>query len=108
MNVLPFPQTELALQRYSTSMGAAGLLALMLLERDNQPIPANVQRFDMHGEPAMPSQTPELAFALLLWNELPPTKKASFKKSLRDMAYSPRAGASVVQLHNLLNPPRQA
>jgi hypothetical protein len=101
--VLPFPQTRRAIRHYETGMDAAGFLSLQLLERDGGKIPANVQRFDEPEGKVIPSQSPELLFALLVWNALPRQKKEGVKATVRVLAYEQNASPAAVQLNNLLN-----
>ena len=101
-NVLRFPQTGIVRQRRRESMGAAGLLALSLLDREGEAIPANVERFDGLGEtPA--SRSPELLLALLIWSTLPPTKREDVRGSIRALAFGSTADDAAVRLHKLLS-----
>jgi hypothetical protein len=103
-NVLPFPQTARAIGHYNSGMDAAGLLSLLLLDRDGEPPPENVRRFDnldVQKEPI--AQSPELMLALLAWGALPKKKRDSIRSTVRCEAYGSRAGPAAVGLHNLLS-----
>jgi hypothetical protein len=86
-------------------MGAAGLLSLLIMERDGGCLPENVARFDEPGgAPAVPEPSAALLLALLLWGELSPTKKEKISSVLRCMAYGAKHPDPIaVQLHNLLS-----
>jgi hypothetical protein len=83
-------------------MDAAGLLSLLLMDRDGEPIPANVERFDGYGA-EQPSKSPELLFALLIWSVLTANQQDRIRRQLRGMVYcSKEPNAYAVQLHNML------
>jgi hypothetical protein len=86
-------------------MEAAGLLTLLIRDRDGEPIPPNVHRLDEpKGAATYPDQSPALLLALLIWGELPPKKQERIRDLLRCMAYGPKhPDRSAVQLHNLLS-----
>jgi hypothetical protein len=83
-------------------MDAAGFLSLLLLERDGQPIPAKVARFDEPKGPTLPDRSPELLLAMLLWCELSPQKQARIKRAVRCMAYADPPDPCALQLRNML------
>ena len=101
--ILQFPQTKRAPRRRGNSVEAAGLLSLLLLDRDGKPTPDNVQRFDEPAGATLPEKSPALLFALLLWSELPDAKQQRIRQQLRYMAYGAKPDPMAVQLHNLLN-----
>jgi hypothetical protein len=101
--VLPFPRTATALRRRREGVGAMGLTSLMLLERDGEVIPANVQRFDQPQGVSPPEKSPELLLGLLLWSELTPKKQERIRQQLRLMAYVADPDPMSLRLHSLLN-----
>lgn len=103
--ILPFPQSPKAVRRYSRAEGmmAAGLLSLLLLERDEEKYPPNVHRFDEPNGPQVPERSPEMLFALLLWAELPRKKQEHINQTLRGLIYCKHPEPSAVKLSNLLN-----
>ncbi len=86
--VLPFPQTKRALRHYRSGMDAAGFLSLLLLERDGEAIPANVQRFDEPDGASLPDRMPELLLAVLIWSGLPTKQRDRIQYIVRGMAYA--------------------
>ena len=55
--ILRFPQTQRAIRHYETGMNAAGLLSLLLLDREGETTPANVERIDGSDNAALPAQS---------------------------------------------------
>jgi hypothetical protein len=100
--ILPFPQTKRALRHGRTNTQAAGFLSLLLMEREGEAVPANVQRFDEPDGPILPDRSPQLLLALLLWSQLPATKKERVKQTLRCMVYGDNPDPDALRLHNLL------
>lgn len=101
-NVIPFPSSRVARKRARNSMEAAGLLSLLILDRDGKAAPANVRRLDELDE-TMPPRSPELLLLLFLWNELPTKKREHIKRTIRCATFEPSPDPCYVQLHNLLN-----
>jgi hypothetical protein len=102
-DVLPFPRRDKGRVRNRRSMDAAGLLSLLLLDRDGATIPQNVRRFDELDVPEPPKRSPELLLLLFLWNELPAKKRERIKEVIRHATYERSPDPCYVQLHNLLN-----
>lgn len=102
--VLPFPERhgDRPVQR-EIGMDAAGFLRLLLLDREGEPIPANVRRFDEPNGAKSPNRSPELLLALCIWNALPAKQRESVKSVVRGMAYSEPFDPDAVMLNNLLN-----
>lgn len=100
--VLPFPQTKKALRLYSSGMDAAGLLSLLLMDRDGEQIPGNVERFDEPNGPSMPPRTPSFILAMLMFETLPATQRKRVRTLVRGMAYAQDAHPEAIQLHNAL------
>jgi len=100
--ILPFPDRGGGRHR-EVGMDAAGFLSLLLLDRDGEAIPTNVQRFDEPEGGTLPSRTPELLLAMLVWSELPAKRKENVRRAIRCMAYADKADPSAVQLNNLLS-----
>ena len=99
--VLPFPQTPAALERYHTGMDTAGLLSLLLLERDGKPIPENVQRFVEPNGVELPERSPALLLALCFWGELPAKKRERITNTLSGMTHGTKPDRFALRLHNL-------
>ena len=108
-SVLPFPphRAKRGRKRKREGMEAAGFLTLMLMDRDGEDIPANVQRMDEPQGETMPERTPELLLALMLWGELSARKRESICQQARCMAYATKPDPAAVQLHNLLRKHRR-
>jgi hypothetical protein len=83
-------------------MDAAGLLSLLLLDRESEPAPYNVKRIDNLDETAQPSRSVERMLLLLIFSALPEKKRESIKRLARCAAYGQDADAVAVELHNLL------
>lgn len=104
--VLRFPQTERALRNGRSprvGAGAMGLLALQLRERDGEPMPENVHRFDGLDDEGIPDRSPALLLAALAFGGLPKKRQEAIKRSIRAFAFDDRHNKDAVQLHNLLN-----
>jgi hypothetical protein len=101
-DVLPFPQTAEALRHYRTDMQAAGYLSLLLMDRSEEAIPANVQRFDEPEGMTLPARTPAFILLMLIYDGLPKRQRDRIKRLVRGMAYSDRPLPEAVQLHNAL------
>jgi hypothetical protein len=101
-DVLPFPQTAEALRHYETDMEAAGFLSLLLMDRREEAIPANVQRFDEPQGMTLPPRTPAFILLMLIFEGLPKRRRDRIKRLVRGMAYSERPLPEAVQLHNAL------
>lgn len=103
--ILPFPQSPSAVRRHNRTEGlttTAGLLSLLLLDRDGEPIPANVQRFDEPEGAQLPERSPELLLCLLIFNGLPQKRRDQIRRGVRALAYSGRPDPVVVSLNNML------
>lgn len=100
--VLPFPQTRNALCHYRTNMAAAGFLSLLLLEREGEAVPGNVQRFDEPNGTGLPAPSPELMLGLLILEALPAKQREQVGRRLRCMAYANPPIADAVRLNNAL------
>jgi hypothetical protein len=83
-------------------MDAAGLLSLLLLDREGESAPENVRRIDNLDETAPPPRSVERMLLLLIFSALPPKKRESIKRLARCAAYGQDADAVAVELHNLL------
>ena len=101
-DVLPFPQTRKALKHHETGMSAAGFLSLLLLDRDGQTVPANVQRFDEPEGPMLPERTPAFMLMMLIFEGLPKPQRDRIRQIIRGLAYSEHPLPEAVQLHNAL------
>jgi hypothetical protein len=101
-DVLTFPQTQKALKRRRKGMGAAGLLTMMIMERDGEAVPENVARFDQPDGAELPNKSAELLLATLLWSVLTAEQQDQILSSLRMMAYGNPVDRDALQLHNLL------
>jgi hypothetical protein len=82
-------------------MKSAGLLSLMLLDRDSEPIAENVWRIDGLDD-VMPDRTPASLLSTCMFVTLPIDERERVKRTVRAMAFSPDADQSAVELHNLL------
>ena len=100
--ILRFPDRGGGRHR-AVGMDAAGFLSLLLLERDGEAIPTNVRRLDEPTGGTLPSRTPELLLAMLVWSELPARGKENIRRAIRCMAYADKADPSAIQLNNLLS-----
>jgi hypothetical protein len=83
-------------------MNAAGFLSLLLLDTDGKTIPANVQRFDELGGAALPSPSPALMLATLMFEALTAKQQDRIRRIVRGLAYSPSPLPDAVALHNAL------
>jgi hypothetical protein len=83
-------------------MDAAGFLSLLLLERDGEAIPANVQRFDEPDGAELPSRSPALMLAMLMFETLPAKKRDRIRQTVRGLAYSQDPFPDAVALNNAL------
>ncbi len=102
-NVLAFPQTAEALGLDEAGTDAMGLVSLLLMDRQGEPIPRNVRRLDALDQVGLPCRSPELLLALLLWSALPERKRERIRGAVRGAAYAEGADQSAVHLHNLLS-----
>lgn len=101
-DVLAFPRRDKGRVRKRRSMDAAGLLSLMIMERDGEAVPENVERFDQPDGAELPKRTADLLFATLIWNVLSVEQQDRIRSTLRTMAYGSPADGYGLQLHNLL------
>jgi hypothetical protein len=83
-------------------MDAAGFLSLLLLERDGEAIPANVQRFDEPDGAELPSRSPALMLAMLLFDALSAKQRDRIRQTVRGLAYSKDPMPDAVALNNAL------
>jgi hypothetical protein len=83
-------------------MDAAGFLSLLLWDREGEPVPPNVQRFDEPDGPTFPSREPVFILAMLIWEGLPAKQRDRITRLVRGMAYSKHPIPEAVQLHNVL------
>jgi hypothetical protein len=100
--VLPFPQTKRAIRHYETGMDAAGLLSLLLMDREGEPAPENVKRFDRLDE-SRADEFDKAMLSLLVFSVLTPKQKERIRSAVRCQAYGTDANGSVIRLHNILN-----
>lgn len=101
--VLSFPQTAKAKRLYHSRMDGAGFLRLLLMEREGEALPENVQRIDEPDGVTHPEKSATLLLALLVMQQLPKAKQEALKATLRCMAYGRRPDPCAVQLLNVLN-----
>lgn len=101
-DVLPFPQKNKGRVRKIRSMDAAGLLSLMIMERDGEAVPENVERFDEPGGADLPDRSPELLLATFIWQVLTVEQQDRILSPLRCMAYSKLPDPYALQIYNLL------
>jgi hypothetical protein len=100
--VLPFPEGHVKRKRARRGMGGAGYLTLSIMEHEQGPVPANVQRIDEPDGPQLPSRSVELLFATIIWATLPDEQKERVLKNVRCLAYHDRPDECARQLHNFL------
>lgn len=100
--VLPFPQTRVTRRRVRSSMEAAGFLSLLLLDREGEAIPTNVQRIDEPDGMELPDRSPTLMLAVLIFEALPAKKRERIRRIVRGMAYAQDPLPDAVRLHNVL------
>jgi hypothetical protein len=101
--VLPLNAKAVRGTRTRAGMSAAGFLSLLLMEREGEAIPDNVQRFDEPEGPLLPERSPELLLALLLYAQLSPKKRDSIRSAIRGLAYGEVLDPAALQLNNLLS-----
>jgi hypothetical protein len=101
--ILAFPPRNHGRVRKTRSMEAAGLLSMLLLERDGELIPANVQRIDEPEGFALPARSPELLLALLIFATLPEQQQERVRRAIRCAAYNGKADYCAIKLNNALN-----
>ena len=98
--VLPFPKYG-GRKRRAEGMGAAGLLSLLLLEREGESIPANVERIDKPQEAL--TRSPELLLALAVFGSLPKRQRDRVQSTIRCLAYGANRNPDAVMLNDALN-----
>jgi hypothetical protein len=101
-DVLTFPQKNQRRIRKSRSIDAAGLLSLMVMERDGETVPDNVERFDRPGNSELPGRSAELLLATFIWQVLTAEQQDRILSSLRHMAYRSYPDQHALQIYNLL------
>ncbi len=100
--VLPFPQSKVRRKRVRGSMEAAGLLSLLLLDREGIDAPPLVVRFDQQ-EALVPEPSAALMLAHLIWAGLPKRPQEAIRSAVRCAAFGQNSAPAAVELHNLLS-----
>lgn len=101
--VLPFPQERVRRKHARASMDAAGFLTLLIMDRENEPTPANVQRIDEPDGPEFPSKSAALMLAILIFEALTPMQRERIKRTVRGLAYTADPLLEARQLQNVLS-----
>jgi hypothetical protein len=103
-NLIAFPERNKGRKRRCRSMDAAGDLSLLLLDRDGEAAPENVERIVEPEGATVPAPSAALLLGIAVLAVLTDDQKRQVRSTLRVMALGDtNPSPEAIELHNLLS-----
>jgi hypothetical protein len=103
-NLIAFPERNKGRKRRCRGMEAAGDLSLLLLDRDGEPAPENVERIVEPEGVTTPPPSAALLLGIVVLSVLTDKQKQAVRSAVRVMALGDKNPLpEATQLHNLLS-----